>query len=114
MSKYVPPSKRKDVPLEPINLTSEQMFPVLGEVTKKQVAPTKSLKAVVEECIRLEAERAERGEQPEDLKSMTADQLASNGVSVLNLRLRPADYAQMAERFSVKEQEIKDYLMSYY
>jgi len=83
MSRYVPPSKRKEVPLvfDTTTLASDRHFPSLGIVQKKEVKT--GFKDVIEERLRQEAEDAIRAAAPPDFATMSYSEREAHGIATL-------------------------------
>jgi hypothetical protein len=86
MSRYIPPSKRKDEKptFDPTTLSNDQLFPSLGAVVKKVVKA--GFKDVVEEQIRKEAEDAIRSTQPVVLRDLSVSEREALGYVTLKVQ----------------------------
>ena len=86
MSRYVPPSKRKEekATFDPKTLSNDTCFPGLSApVTPKVVKG--GFKEVIEERLRKEAEDAIRAAQPLDLWSMSVEERESQGYTTIKI-----------------------------
>jgi hypothetical protein len=87
MSRYIPPSKRKEevVIFDSNTLSNETLFPALSSPTKSKTNMG-GFKEVIEERLRKEAEDAIRATQPLDLWSMTVLEREAHGYVTLKVR----------------------------
>ena len=86
MSRYVPPSKRKEekATFDPKTLNNDALFPSLGgPVAQKMVK--EGFKEVIEERLRKEAEDAVRSTQPVDIKSLSIPEREALGFVTLKV-----------------------------
>ena len=115
MSRYVPPSKRKDLPapaLDSTALTNESLFPSLGTVVQKEIKG--GFKEVIEERIRREAEDAIRVAAPIDLKAMSIEEREALGFTTLKVSGNTAEeLAAVADRIHSFEGGVKETIGSY-
>jgi hypothetical protein len=86
MSRYIPPSKRKDEKptFDPKTLSNDQLFPSLGTVVQKVVKA--GFKEIIEERLRKEAEDAIRSTQPVVLRDLSIPEREALGYATLKVR----------------------------